>query len=146
MKMTRSAVTLFSAWKQRRLDAFIDRPANPAGEWTHYGREPTLLVAAELLAECAYVSGSLLFRLTQSPAPHHWVASNHPPHPPRWLWNILLAARNEGFGGTITTMAVCGAGDENRTRMASLEDENRDALTRQFPYVQRKRLTLISRE
>ena len=22
------------------------------------------------------------------------------------VWNILLAARNEGFGGTITTMAV----------------------------------------
>jgi hypothetical protein len=30
--------------------------------------------------------------------------------------------------------------------MTSLEDENREALTRQFPYVQRKRLTLISRE
>ena len=42
--------------------------------------------------------------------------------------------------------SACGAGDENRTRMASLEDENREALARQFPYVQRKRLTLSSRE
>jgi nitroreductase len=25
-----------------------------------------------------------------------------------FVWNILLAARNEGFGGTITTMAVAG--------------------------------------
>ena len=30
--------------------------------------------------------------------------------------------------------------------MASLEDENREALARPFPYMQRKRLTAISRE
>jgi hypothetical protein len=30
------------------------------------------------------------------------------------------------------------AGDENRTRMTSLEDETLEALARSFPYVQRK--------
>lgn len=27
------------------------------------------------------------------------------------IWNILLAARNEGYGGTITTMAIAAEGD-----------------------------------
>jgi hypothetical protein len=39
-----------------------------------------------------------------------------------------------------------GAGDENRTRMTSLEDESRQALARPFPYMQRKMLTIINRE
>jgi hypothetical protein len=30
--------------------------------------------------------------------------------------------------------------------MTSLEDENREALARKFPYMQRKRLPMISRE
>jgi hypothetical protein len=30
--------------------------------------------------------------------------------------------------------------------MTSLEDENRDAVARQFPYLRRKWLTLINRE
>jgi hypothetical protein len=33
----------------------------------------------------------------------------------------------------------------DRTQMTSLEDENRDALARQFPYMQRKTLTMINR-
>jgi hypothetical protein len=39
-----------------------------------------------------------------------------------------------------------GAGDDNRTRMTSLEDESRVALARQFPYMQRKTLILINRQ
>jgi hypothetical protein len=33
----------------------------------------------------------------------------------------------------LTRDYASGAGDENRTRMTSLEDENRHALARQFP-------------
>jgi hypothetical protein len=40
----------------------------------------------------------------------------------------------------------CGAGDENRTRMTSLEGEIREAMTRPFPYMQRKKQTVINRE
>jgi hypothetical protein len=50
----------------------------------------------------------------------------------------MKGASDEGFRH--------GAGDENRTRMTSLEDESRQALARSFPYIQRKRLTMINRE
>jgi hypothetical protein len=39
-----------------------------------------------------------------------------------------------------------GAGDENRTRMASLEDETLRAVARRFPYMQRKGLAIASHE
>ena len=39
-----------------------------------------------------------------------------------------------------------GAGDENRIRMTSLEDETEEALARRFTYLQRRMLTMISRE
>jgi hypothetical protein len=39
-----------------------------------------------------------------------------------------------------------GRGDENRTRIASLEDETLEALARRFPYLQRKWLTMVSRQ
>jgi hypothetical protein len=39
-----------------------------------------------------------------------------------------------------------GSSGENRTRMTSLEDENRKALATPFPCMQRKRLTMVNRE
>ena len=38
------------------------------------------------------------------------------------------------------------AGHKNRTRMTSLEGEIREAMTRPFPYMQRKKQTVINRE
>jgi hypothetical protein len=61
----------------------------------------------------------------------------------------LIVQPARGLSGTITPVDkgyCCGAGDENRTRMASLEDETREALARRFPFMQRKELTLISPE
>jgi hypothetical protein len=41
----------------------------------------------------------------------------------------------------LTSCKYSGAGDENRTRMASLQDETGEALARRFPCLQRKKLT-----
>jgi hypothetical protein len=46
----------------------------------------------------------------------------------------------------LTRDYATGAGDENRTRMTSLEDETGEALARWFPYMRRKALTVNCRE
>ena len=61
----------------------------------------------------------------------------------------LIVQPARGLSGTITPVdkgCCCGAGDENRTRMASLEGETEEALARRFAYLQRKRLTTASHE
>ena len=69
---------------------------------------------------------------------------------PRFRALVLLAAFTGLRWGEIvaTQRGTKGAAedDENRTRMTSLEDETLDALARRFPYLQRKRLTAISRQ
>ncbi len=57
----------------------------------------------------------------------------------------LLKAHG-GMAKAALTRDALRAGDENRTRMTSLEDETHEALARRFPYIQRKRLTPNSRE
>ena len=85
-------------------------------------------------------------------APTPWQAHRLPETPP--LRGTLTLPRSDAASPRLITrretapdkVYANGAGDENRTRMTSLEDENRHALARQFPYMRRKRLTMINRE
>jgi nitroreductase len=75
--------------------ATIEATELPAWTLEHYRTAPVLLMICVDLAEVASVDADL---------DRIGVISGASIYP--FVWNILLAARNEGYGGTITTMVV----------------------------------------
>ena len=66
--------------------------------------------------------------------------------PPNVRNRALLEFESASMKGASDEGYRHGAGDENRTRMTSLEGETQEALARRFTYLQRKTLTVIGRE
>jgi hypothetical protein len=70
----------------------------------------------------------------------------------RLMAHVMARARSARAGATTAGQSALrlgrsgGAGDENRTRMTSLEDETLHAVARRFPYMQRKGLAMTSHE